>query len=77
MDPIVNPGVAAGHVHTVQGGNAFALTMTDNQALDDSTCTSSLAKSDLSNYWVPKLYFQAENGTFHDVDLFYMKMYYL
>lgn len=77
MDPIVNPGVAAGHVHTVQGGNAFALTMTDRQALDKSTCTSSLVKNDLSNYWLPKLYFQAKDGSFKPVELFYMKMYYL
>merc|ERR1711977_237781 len=57
MDPIVNPGVASGHVHAVQGGNAFALSMTDDQALK-STCTSSRVKDDKSNYWTPALYFQ-------------------
>ena len=76
MDPIVSPGEASGHVHTVQGGNKFALTMTDNQALD-STCTSSLVKNDKSNYWTPKLYFAADNGSFIAVPMFYMNVYYL
>ena len=76
MDPIVDPGNAAAHVHSVQGGNNFALTMTDGQALA-STCTSSLVKNDKSNYWTPKLYFQFENGSFVDVPMFYMNVYYL
>lgn len=76
MDPIVNPGVASSHAHTIQGGNNFALSMTDNQALE-STCTSSLVKNDKSNYWTPKLYFAADNGTFISVPMFYMNVYYL
>lgn len=76
MDPIVSPGEASGHVHTIQGGNAFALTMENDTALG-STCTSSLVKNDKSNYWTPKLYFQSANGSFHDVELFYMNVYYL
>lgn len=76
MDPIVSPGKAASHVHTIQGGNAFGLTMTDDQLLG-STCTSSLVKNDKSNYWTPKLYFQAKDGSFKDVEMFYMNVYYL
>lgn len=76
MDPIVSPGGPSGHVHTIQGGNAFALTMGDNTATG-STCTSSLVKADKSNYWTPKLYFQSSNGSLHDVVLFYMNVYYL
>jgi len=76
MDPIVNPGVASSHVHTIQGGDAFALTMGDTTA-SQSTCTSSLIKADKSNYWTPKMYFQSDNGSLHDVDLFYMNVYYL
>src|ERR1700709_1541167 len=63
MDPIISPGQTSSHVHTVQGGNSFALNMTDGQTLD-STCTSSLVKNDKSNYWTPKLYFAADNGSF-------------
>lgn len=76
MDPIVSPGEPSGHVHSVQGGNNFALNMTDTQALD-STCTSSLVKNDKSNYWTPKLYFHADNGSFIAVPMFYMNVYYL
>ncbi|KAF4556755.1 Hypothetical protein D9617_1g086360 [Elsinoe fawcettii] len=62
-DPIVNPGKAATHVHTIGGGNGFALSM-DFQQARRSTCSSCEAISeDLSNYWSPKLYFQAQNGS--------------
>lgn len=76
-DPIISPGGPSGHVHTIQGGNAFALTLEDDTLLS-STCTSSLIKNDLSAYWSPKLYFQdPKNGSFIDVPLFYMNVYYL
>ncbi|KAH8598152.1 hypothetical protein B0O99DRAFT_55550 [Bisporella sp. PMI_857] len=77
MDPIVNPGTRAGHVHTIQGGNAFSINLSSpDQLLKQSTCTSSLVKNDLSAYWAPKLYFRAKDGTFKDVELFYMNVYY-
>ncbi|KAG9231139.1 hypothetical protein BJ875DRAFT_498552 [Amylocarpus encephaloides] len=76
MDPIVNPGVTSGHVHAIQGGNNFALSMTDTQALE-STCTSSLVKNDKSNYWTPSLYFKdPKTGMLESVDMFYMNVYY-
>jgi hypothetical protein len=76
MDPIVNPGVASLHAHTIQGGNKFALTMSDTVLLD-STCTSSLIKNDKSVYWTPKMYFQdPANGSFIEVPLFYQNIYY-
>jgi hypothetical protein len=75
MDPITNPGVAASHVHTIQGGSNFNLTMTDD-ALPSSNCTSSLVDADKSNYWTPSLYFQASNGSFLSVPMFYMNVYY-
>lgn len=77
MDPIVNPGVAASHVHAIQGGSNFNLTM-DDDTLMDSPCTSSLVKADKSNYWTPSLYFQdPSNGSFISVPMFYMNVYYL
>ncbi|RDL41181.1 uncharacterized protein BP5553_01160 [Venustampulla echinocandica] len=76
MDPLTNPGEASGHAHTIQGGNAFALTMTDDQALK-STCTSSLVKNDKSNYWTPSLYFKdPKTGMLESVEMFYMNVYY-
>ncbi|KAK6585852.1 hypothetical protein PZA11_000909 [Diplocarpon coronariae] len=76
MDPIVSPGVAASHVHTIQGGNAFGVSMTDDQSLK-STCTSSRVKNDKSNYWTPKLYFQDPvTQLLEPVEMFYMNVYY-
>ena len=65
-DPIISPGVPSGHVHTIMGGNGFAFTMdyADTQA---STCSSCTVIGDRSNYWVPTLYYHAENGSFISV----------
>jgi hypothetical protein len=77
MDPIVNPGKPSGHVHAIQGGNGFALTMSDQQAVQ-SSCTSSLVKADKSNYWTPALYFQdPTTKKLEAVEMFYMNVYYL
>nr|OQO29178.1 hypothetical protein B0A51_09380 [Rachicladosporium sp. CCFEE 5018] len=65
-DPIVNPGAVAGHVHTISGGNGFGFAMDFNQARA-STCSSCPIQADLSNYWTPKLYCHAQNGSFIDV----------
>ena len=77
MDPIISPGTASSHVHAIQGGSNFNLTM-ENNALLDSSCTSSLVEADKSNYWTPSLYFQdPSNGSFISVPMFYMNVYYL
>jgi hypothetical protein len=77
MDPIINPGTASSHVHAIQGGSNFNLTM-GNDDLLDSRCTSSLVDADKSNYWTPALYFQdPKNGSFISVPMFYMNVYYL
>ncbi|KAA8642019.1 hypothetical protein EYZ11_003950 [Aspergillus tanneri] len=65
-DPIINPGAVASHVHTISGGNGFALSM-DYDKARSSDCSSCPIKQDLSNYWTPKLYFHAENGSFISV----------
>jgi len=53
-DPLVQPGIASSHVHSVVGGNVFERTMgpMGNQA----TLTSCDKEIDHSNYWVPQLY---------------------
>jgi hypothetical protein len=77
VDPLTNPGVPSGHVHHIQGGNAFGMTMTDTQLLQ-STCTSSRVKADKSNYWTPSLYFKdPKTGSLEPVEMFYMNVYYL
>jgi len=56
-DPIVQPGIPSGHVHSVIGGNAFRRTMgpMDANKADSTTCDKAI---DHSNYWVPHLYHQ-------------------
>ncbi|KZL83024.1 wsc domain-containing protein [Colletotrichum incanum] len=65
-DPIVNPGALAGHVHTIMGGNGFDLTMTYEQARAAS-CSTCKVTADLSNYWIPTLYYQGQDGKFTSV----------
>jgi len=66
-DPIVNPGVPAEHLHSIMGGDAFDLTL-DYDKTQTSNCTTCSVTKDLSNYWVPTLYFHAENGSFISVN---------
>ncbi|KAG5760064.1 hypothetical protein H9Q72_011817 [Fusarium xylarioides] len=66
VDPIVNPGTLSAHAHTVMGGNRFNFTM-DFDTARASTCTTCKAREDLSNYWIPNLYYRAPDGTFEDV----------
>ncbi len=75
-DPIISPDTVSAHVHTVIGGNAFLPTMSDTQAMK-STCTSSQVKNDLSNYWVPSLFFHASNGSFVPVYATQFNVYYV
>jgi Domain of unknown function (DUF1996)/WSC domain len=65
-DPIVNPGKISGHVHKIAGGNGFGFAMDYNQARS-SQCSSCPIKQDMSNYWTPKLYYHAQNGSFISV----------
>jgi len=65
-DPLLFPGQIAPHVHHIVGGNAFGMTA-DYAALRKSDCSSCPIKEDLSAYWTPKLYFQAQNGSFISV----------
>ena len=66
-DPIINPGAVSNHVHTIMGGNGFGFDM-DYRRARASSCSSCQVKEDKSNYWVPMLYFKAENGSFISVD---------
>lgn len=68
LDPIVNPGGLSSHVHVISGGSGFAASM-DFARARASSCTTCNVREDLSNYWTPKLYFQAANGSFLDVPI--------
>lgn len=62
-DPIVYPNAVSGHVHTVMGSNAFNFTM-DYADTQSATCSTCKAVEDMSSYWVPNLYYHAEDDTF-------------
>jgi hypothetical protein len=68
LDPIVNPGHISPHVHVITGGNAFAGDMDFGMARN-STCSSCNIVEDMSNYWTPKMYFKAKNGSFIEVHI--------
>lgn len=65
VDPLLSPGVASNHVHSITGGNGFKANMTFEDT-QDSTCTTVEVTQDLSNYWMPALYFN-NNGKFYKV----------
>ncbi|KAK0623353.1 hypothetical protein B0T14DRAFT_392225, partial [Immersiella caudata] len=76
IDPIVQPGGPSGHVHTFMGANNLGFN-TNGEDLRQSTCTTALAKADLSAYWFPKLYFKdPSTGKLEPVPFFYMNVYY-
>ena len=66
-DPIVSPGQVSNHLHTIMGGNGFDFTM-DYNSTQRSTCSSCTVIGDNSNYWVPALFYQNQDGTFESVD---------
>ena len=65
-DPIVEPGKVSRHAHKIAGGNGFGFEMTYEQARN-AKCSSCPIKQDMSNYWTPKLYYMAQDGTFQSV----------
>ncbi|KAI2613156.1 uncharacterized protein GGS25DRAFT_152747 [Hypoxylon fragiforme] len=77
MDPVVNPGAAATHYHSIMGGSNFGISTQGNDLLD-SSCTTAKIKNDKSAYWIPTLFFQdpANPESFEKVPLFYMNVYY-
>ncbi|WPG98353.1 Hypothetical protein R9X50_00114200 [Acrodontium crateriforme] len=62
MDPLVDPGKVADHVHAIHGGGAFSLTSTPKD-LAQSECTSCGVTQDKSAYWTPSLHFMYANGS--------------
>lgn len=62
------------------GGNGFNFTQTFESSRA-STCSTCKAKKDASNYWIPSLYYQAQNGAFHPVSqnggalIYYLQRY--
>ncbi|EFX01586.1 wsc domain containing protein [Grosmannia clavigera kw1407] len=57
MDPIISPGEAAEHLHSILGSGGFSESATFDD-LNNSNCTSCLVTQDKSAYWHPALYFK-------------------
>ena len=68
VDPLVNPGIISPHVHVIAGGNGFDFTL-DYDTARASSCSTCNIKEDLSNYWTPKMYYKAQNGSFISVPI--------
>jgi len=74
-DPIVQPGMASSHVHSVVGGTAFQRLMgpMDANKANQTTCDKAI---DHSNYWVPQLYHQRSDKMWELVPFHGTAVYY-
>ncbi|EMC93842.1 hypothetical protein BAUCODRAFT_46702, partial [Baudoinia panamericana UAMH 10762] len=67
LDPLMDPGEIADHVHTIHGGGNFGLNTTyedlAHPPAGPQNCTSCQVIQDKSAYWTPALYFMRPNGT--------------
>ena len=64
LDPILTPGKASGHVHSIVGGNAFAPTM-DFALTQKATCSTIRVIADTSNYWMLPCISTTSRGEFY------------
>ncbi|KIW15968.1 hypothetical protein PV08_06018 [Exophiala spinifera] len=76
VDPILNPGGVASHVHKFAGGNNVDENSTFD-SLRQSTCSSCEVQKDTSAYWTPQLYFAHSNGVVEEVPNYGMTVYYV
>ncbi|KIW45199.1 uncharacterized protein PV06_03601 [Exophiala oligosperma] len=76
VDPILNPGGVASHVHKFAGGNNVNEN-SDFNSLRQSTCSSCEVQKDTSAYWTPQLYFAHSSGVVEEVPNYGMTVYYV
>ncbi|KFY11004.1 hypothetical protein V491_07369, partial [Pseudogymnoascus sp. VKM F-3775] len=68
IDPLVNPGVASTHAHTIFGSSGFTESAGSDELLAGD-CTSCAVSEDKSAYWTPPMYFKdASTGEYTLVD---------
>jgi len=75
-DPVVQPGIASSHVHSVIGGNAFRRAMGPNDAKNQANSTTCNKALDHSNYWVPQMYHHRQDGMWEMVPFSGSAVYY-
>ncbi|KAK1926900.1 hypothetical protein DB88DRAFT_536906 [Papiliotrema laurentii] len=66
LDPIVLPGQVSSHVHNIVGSSAFSENLDFDKARSGK-CSTSFIQADMSNYWVPQLYYKYKNGTYYAI----------
>lgn len=76
IDPIVDFGRPANHLHSIHGGQKLSFTSTSADLMT-SSCTSCQVEQDKSAYWAPTLLFMYNNGTTIPVRQVDMLAYYL
>lgn len=69
VDPLVNPGEPAQHVHAIHGSSGFSEKATFADITAPNTCTSCSVTQDKSVYWAPAFYFKdGETGEYEVVN---------
>jgi len=63
LDPVISPNQVASHMHQIVGGNAFGAAYNYEDQVR-SSCTTASITADKSNYWMPKLYWLNDDGSF-------------
>ncbi|KAL2207808.1 hypothetical protein CC79DRAFT_1273027 [Sarocladium strictum] len=63
IDPLVSPGTASAHAHSIHGSSAFNEN-SNSAELMSGDCTSCRVTQDLSAYWHPAVYFEDKSGEF-------------
>ncbi|WVQ74401.1 hypothetical protein IAR50_004002 [Cryptococcus sp. DSM 104548] len=67
MDPIVNPSAVSSHVHNIVGASNFNIALNSVEDQLNAACSSTIVNADISNYWVPQLYYHHTNGSFSPI----------
>ncbi|KAB8304086.1 hypothetical protein EYC80_005425 [Monilinia laxa] len=68
IDPLVNPGTAGLHAHSIHGSSGFGESSGSDELLAGN-CTSCSVAQDKSAYWTPSIYFKnAATGKFELVE---------
>ncbi|KAI0246151.1 hypothetical protein BJV78DRAFT_1158123 [Lactifluus subvellereus] len=76
IDPIINPGRASSHLHTIMGSSAIGYGTTFGD-LRNSQCSTCKVKDDKSAYWIPSYIISTRNGSFQAVTHGGMIVYYI
>jgi hypothetical protein len=69
-------GIVGGHLHDVVGASTFGVTFSD-AIWSKAKCSTMQIQENKSNYWMPALMAQHDNGTFSAIPFKEARVYYL